>query len=822
MPADILSSLHSALGAGYRIAGELAGGGLARVFLAEDLATGHKVVVKVLASDLASALDLKRFRREIQLTAQLEHPSIVPLLDSGSAGELYYYVMPFVEGETLRARLSRERQLPVPLALRIARDVAAALAYAHARNILHRDIKPENILLDRSGHALVADFGIARAIEQATDITAVTSTGMTLGTPTYMSPEQGAAEPVLDGRSDLYSLGCVLYEMLGGQPPFSGPTAPAVIARHIKEPPPPLRFVRPDLPSGVTRIVERLLAKAPADRYRAPQLVSAIDACLASFDAPPAPERRPLWPRWLYTASLGALAILSLLALLARNRTAKQATAVAPGVDSRRIAVLYLEAPSGDSTLQALGHWLTRDLILALSAVAELAVVSEEGIRQIAAGADLAEVVRQLRVGTVVTGYLERRGDSVAVDARLVDAASLQQRGATRVVYDAARAVQLRDTVVRLVAVGLRRHLGPVVRLQEWRAATRSERAWVLRQQAQDLVEESDSVGALSAQLQTSIWDRADTLLALAAQEDPNWAEPVVARGWLRSRRPSLNSRLQASALLDSGLLLAGEALRREPGNAAALALRGTLLLQGWGAVSGAPSWYLDSARAALVRATTINPRLAQAWNGLSQVLQMQGAIDAAVAAVRKALAADIYLQDTPVILNRLIVAYLFAGQPDSARTLCFEALQQFASNRVLGACELTVLGWSGSGAADIRRTWELVSMVERGGFWPLVGEISPEGRFFAAAVLARSGLAESAKAVVQETRKQLVAAGAPAANPLGEAYALLLAGAREEALAALERGAVADPTVRDRAARLPWFAALRNEPRFQRLVSAR
>lgn len=825
MPADILAELQAALGADCRITGELTGGGMARVFLAEDAARGRRVVVKVLSADVASALDMERFQREIEVASRLEHPSIVPLLEWGEAGDLLYYTMPFVEGETLRARLAREGQLTVSVALRIARDVAAALAHAHARNVLHRDIKPENILLDSSGNALVADFGIARAIERSAGLTSVTSTGLTLGTPTYMSPEQAAADSRLDGRSDVYSLGCVLYEMLGGQPPFAGPTAQAVIARHLREPPPTLHIVRPDLPPAVTRTVEGMLAKVPAARPRAAQLMASIENLLASGG--PAVQvverRRQLWPGWLYGASAGALAMFAIALVLTRGRPSSQdAGADVVGLDPRKLAVLYFQAPSGDSALAALGHWLTRDLIVALSAVPELAVVSEEGIRQVGAGTDLDQVVGRLRVGTIVTGYLERRGDSIAVDARLVDAASLQQRGAMRLVYSAAKAMQLRDTVVRLVAVGLRRHLGPIVRVREWRAATQSERAWTLRQQAQDLVETADADGVLAAEVRASLWNRADSMLVLAANEDPQWAEPVVARGWLHVRRASLSPAARASAFLDSALQLARAALQREPFSAAALALHGTALVHAWGAAPGSPPWYLDSARADLLRATTLDPRSAEAWNGLSQVLQMQGEIDAAVAAVRRALASDVYLRETPVILNRLIVAYLFAGRSDSARALCFESLHQFAGNRVVGACELTVLGWSGSGPADIARTWELVAMVEGGGYWPLLAGISPEGRFFAAAVLARSGLADSAKAVVRDTRSRLAAAGYPAANSLGEAYALLLAGAREEALAALERGAAADVTVRDRAARLPWFAPLRNEPRFQRLVAAR
>jgi len=220
---DGADRLASALSDRYRIERELGKGGMATVYLAHDLRHDRQVAIKVLRPELTAALGHERFLREITTTANLRHPHILPLHESGAAGEFLYYVMPFVEGESLRDRLIREKQLPVDDALQIAREVADALSYAHSRGLVHRDIKPENILLER-GHAVVADFGIARAITAAETET-LTQTGLAVGTPLYMSPEQAAGERSLDGRSDLYSLGCVLYEMLAGEPPYTGPTA---------------------------------------------------------------------------------------------------------------------------------------------------------------------------------------------------------------------------------------------------------------------------------------------------------------------------------------------------------------------------------------------------------------------------------------------------------------------------------------------------------------------------------------------------------------------------------------------------------------------
>src|SRR5512141_1609877 len=235
---DVLGRLTAALADRYRVERELGAGGMATVYLAEDLRHGRKVAVKVLRPELAAVIGADRFLAEIRTTANLQHPHILPLHDSGQADSFLFYVMPFVEGESLRDRLVRETQLPIGDAVRIATEVASALDYAHRHGVIHRDIKPENILL-HDGRALVADFGIALAASKAGG-TRMTETGMSLGTPTYMSPEQAMGEREITGRSDVYALGAVLYEMLSGDPPFTGSTAQAVVARVLTEKPAPL------------------------------------------------------------------------------------------------------------------------------------------------------------------------------------------------------------------------------------------------------------------------------------------------------------------------------------------------------------------------------------------------------------------------------------------------------------------------------------------------------------------------------------------------------------------------------------------------------
>ncbi len=266
LPAmDLLARLQAGLAGRYRIERELARGRTATVFLGHDLKHDRPVALKVLHPELAAAVGSVRFLREIQFAARLQHPHIVALHNSGEADGLLYFVMPYVVGESLRDRLDREPQLPIAEALRVAGEVADALGYAHGLGVVHRDIKPENILL-ADGRALVADFGIARAIGAAGS-ERLTETGMALGTPAYMSPEQATEDGQVDGRSDVYALGCVVYETLAGTPPFTGATAQAILARHAVDPVAPIRTVRDTVSEGVERAVLKALAKVPADRY---------------------------------------------------------------------------------------------------------------------------------------------------------------------------------------------------------------------------------------------------------------------------------------------------------------------------------------------------------------------------------------------------------------------------------------------------------------------------------------------------------------------------------------------------------------------------
>ena len=399
---------------------------MATVFLAQDLRHRRPVAIKVLRPELAAALGTERFLREIELTARLTHPHILPLHDSGWATGLLYYVMPYVEGESLRHRLNREKQLPLEDALQIAREVADALSYAHSRNVIHRDIKPENILLE-TGHAVVADFGIASAITAAAG-DRLTATGIAIGTPMYVSPEQAAASKGLDGRSDLYSLGCVLYEMLAGQPPFTGPTAESVIRQHMVADPPAVTNLRPAVPVSVVAAVARALAKTPADRFTSMALfvkalagsegVVAPNAAAASVVVATRRVRRRA------LLGVGAVVVVGGALLLVRFGRTLRAPA-APTYARTAIAVLPFENLSTEPRHAYFAGGLQDELLTQLSKVAVLTVISRTSVKGYAGtSTPLRQIARELGVGSVVEGSVQVVGRRLRVNVRLIDAAT--------------------------------------------------------------------------------------------------------------------------------------------------------------------------------------------------------------------------------------------------------------------------------------------------------------------------------------------------------------------------------------------------------------
>ena len=360
--ADLITRLQTALADRYNLERELGRGGMATVYLARDLRHRRPVALKVLHPELAYALGGDRFTREIEVAARLDHPHILPMFDSGVADGLLYYVMPYVEGESLRDRLKREGQLPLFDALQITREVADALAYAHGQQVVHRDIKPENILLS-GGHARVADFGIARALGQAgTD--RLTGTGLALGTPAYMSPEQACGDHELDGRTDVYSLGCVLYETLAGEPPYSGSTPQSVIMKRLTEPVPDVRRLRPEVPEDIQRAIERSLAKHTGDRFPgAAELARALQPRASLPTRPVAAHRLPSLTRFAHrqTIVVSTIMVVGLAALF--GMLSRQRPATGP-LDANLVAVAPFRVASADPSLAYLREGMV-DLLAA-------------------------------------------------------------------------------------------------------------------------------------------------------------------------------------------------------------------------------------------------------------------------------------------------------------------------------------------------------------------------------------------------------------------------------------------------------------------------
>ena len=412
---DLLERLKSALADRYAVESEIGRGGMATVFLAEDLKHHRKVAIKVLHPDIGSDVATERFFREIEIVAGLTHPHILPLHDSGQADGLLYCVMPYIEGESLLDRLQREKQLPVEDALRITREVADALCYAHERGIIHRDIKPANILL-QEGHAVVADFGIARALEQAGGAS-ITHTGVVVGTPTYMSPEQASGAQDLDGRTDIYALGCVLYQMLAGTPPYAGVTPLAVMKRHSQDPVPSVRTVRDTIPESVEYAITRALAKVPTDRYQtAGEFASALLA--PDLAGRPIPRRRVV-----VLALVGVTALLAGAWYVGRQSAPAEDGDPAAGVSAASIAVLPFVNMSSDPEQEYFSDGITEELLNLLAKIPELQVAARTSSFSFKGqNLEIPEIAERLNVAHVLEGSVRKAGNEVRITAQLIRA----------------------------------------------------------------------------------------------------------------------------------------------------------------------------------------------------------------------------------------------------------------------------------------------------------------------------------------------------------------------------------------------------------------
>ena len=818
----------------YRIERELGRGGMATVFLAHDLRHDRDVAIKVLHPELAASMGAERFEREIKLAAKLHHPHILGLFDSGETESLFYYVMPFVPGESLRDRLTREQMLPIDDALQITYEVADALGAAHALGIVHRDIKPENILL-AGGHALVADFGVARAASEAGE--KLTQTGMAVGTPTYMSPEQAMGETV-GPTSDLYALGCVAFEMLTGQPPFTGANARAIMARHTMEAVPSLRLVRDAVPEEVEEAILAVLAKVPADR---PQTAKEFLDLLAAPSGTGVTRRlgsrittarrvsgparpAPMWRRPVAWAAAGAVVVAAVGgALLFGHRPARGAGG-SGGLDPHRIAVLYFRDRSGK--LGYVVDGLTEGLIRALREVPTLSVVSGGGVAPFRK-TDLPRdsIARALGVGTLVVGDLEDNDGRLRVTLQLIDGASGADFDRASFEQPEKNLIAIGDTLAAQAALLIRRRLGEEIAMRQVRDQAHNTDAWSLYQQAMRL--RRDGAAAEDSTVLARNFADADSLLARAQQLDSKWTDPPVLRGeldYLRSRRYGGDPQA-ADRWIRAGLVHANAALAIDRDDPDALELRGDLRYWRWLlGLEGNP----DSARQALLAAKAdletavkLNPAQAGAYATLSHLYYQTGNLTDVYLAARNALAQDAYLDNADVILRRLFLSSYDLGQFPDAENWCAQGRRRFPADYHFLECRLWMMA-TRQDSADAGLAWRLLDSV--------LARIPPDGKAYqrlydqaiVAWVLARAGAADSARHLLRRTVADAVTDPTrDIAYTKSMAYAFL--GDKGPAVDQLKLYLAANPSKRQGLAQDPgWqLASLANDPAFRALVGS-
>ena len=780
------------------------------VFLAYDLRLERRVAIKVLRPELSAALGPERFLREIKVAASLKHPYILKLHDYGEAAGLLYYVMPYVEDNSLRQRLARERTLPVIDAVRIGQEVAEALDHAHRHNIIHRDIKPENILFEE-GHALVGDFGIARAISEAG--VRETSPGIVLGTVDYMSPEQEQGRHDLDGRTDVYSLGLVLYEMLVGEPPGPDHGVDSLTGR------------RQDVPVGVVRVLRGALARDPKDRFATAGAFAEALGGLFRRSGPidPAKRRR----QWIAMAAGGA-ALVALILWRAGGAGRREAKSL----DPTHIAVLYFDDLSPGGKLEHVASGLTHDLIVALSRVPTLQVISPDGVKPFRGRAQAIDsIAEQLQVGTIVSGSVSESRHRLRVEVHLVDPASGAQLASETFERPQGELFALQDTLTAEVSEALRRRLGQEVEIRQTRAGTRSPEAWEALQRASDMSDEAHRVSSDDPPAAARLYIRADSLAAIAQAADRRWIDPVLLRGWLAYEMAGLPMQgnptvgVAAGATTDDWLRQARahaeRALELQASDPQALALRGTVLYRWWFLGSGensagAASRLVEAERDLRAAAGVINPMQAQAWATLSAVLQLQGRVEQAYSAAQRAYETDAYLLNAPEIVYRLFHTSFQLSRDAEAARWCDLGRRRFPLRWLFLDCHLAILASADKVEPRVPEAWRMIDGVRA--IVPASQRVwvEPRLRMRAAAVIARAGLADSAEHVIRAARAS--APGDPEMLYL-EALARIPLGQPDSAIALLAANLRSSPDTR---AFLRHDRQLRNlfdRPRFKTLV---
>jgi serine/threonine-protein kinase len=775
------------------------------------------VAVKVLDPQLAESLGAERFLREIKTVANLTHPHILPLYDSGEADGFLFYVMPYVKGESLRARLTKEKQLPVADAVQIAGEIAGALAYAHKEGVVHRDVKPANIMLEE-GHAVLADFGVAHAVSEAKD-DRITKLGFSPGTPSYMSPEQASGERSVDGRSDQYALGCVLYEMLSGEPPFTGSTPAAILARHVHDRVPALGIVRPNLPAGLTDALDKALAKVPADRHqdsgefrKALHLV--ITGEIAAVSRPPSISlvRKLAW------AGVIPIAAFGLFQLITDWPWSGPST---PGTLGR-IAVTYFDDNSEGGALGYLADALTQHVNDGLEGLGTLEVLTLNAMKPYREGGLTTEGIEQLQIDAYVEGAVMGTPDRAQASVQLIDARDLSHINSQVVEGTAGQSIEMLADLAEEVSGLLRQWLGVRMELMELQAGTESGLAWNLVQQANrklsDAIDLHASGDTASARRTLS---EADDVLARAEAEDNSYVTPIVDRGWVASEMARLGtSQVQydtAWALV--GLEHADRAIDKEEDHARAWELRGFLLdyLASESGGEARADSLREEAAFALGRATDLDGSRAGAYARLSRIFEDQGRDAEAKLAARQAYEADPYQLDARVILFRLCSTSMSLKIWSEVERWCGEGSERFPTRASFPSALLAALAGPEGPEPDVDLAWQMSDQVIRLSEPHMRPRRIPTHHLQVAAVIARAGMPDSARAVMA---RSLDDPNATSVNVhVFEANARLRLGDVDGALDALERFLLAVPGARADAATEWWWEELWDHPRFKEIV---
>ncbi|HEY0242039.1 MAG TPA: protein kinase [Gemmatimonadaceae bacterium] len=770
-------ALPGVLGDRFDVEREIGRGGMATVFLARDRKHDRPVAVKVLRPDIAAGIGVDRFLREIRTAASLQHPHIVPLHDSGEAEGFLYYVMPYLRGDSLRERLEREPQLPLEDALRITRDVAGALDHAHANGIVHRDIKPENIFLS-GGHALVMDFGIARAVSASVGGDTITHAGIAVGTPAYMSPEQGAAEPKIDARADVYALGCVVYEMLGGHPPFLGRSAQEILARHSRDPVPPLRSSRPEVPEFVESAIRKALAKSPADRY--PSAGAFSEACTR---AAPQPESSGLSRRVaIATAALAIAAGVFASAWLFRSRT-DRATAATETTPS--IAVLAFKNIGGDSSNAALSDGIAEEIATTIGRIPGLSVKAPRSSFSLRGkNLTIAEIGRALDVGYLLDGSLQKNANRLRVRVALLAAANDSIVWTSEYDRPAGDVFAIQDEIAREVAGELSVQLAPANFAALSRRSTESPEAHELYLRGRFFFQRRDlvSLGKAREYFERAIAKDPRFALALAGLGDTYSHSSAFGYVAPRTSMPKATEFVDRALALDSTLVEAH----------AARAFIATFY-----------DWDWPLAGREFRKAIALDPRYPSAHLWRVWYLLATDSIDEGMREARQALA----LEPFSVLINTRMVSFLYyARKYDEAvkqAQTTIELDSTFFHLEVERARVLVHLGRCDDALRAISRAPEQTGAMTQG---------------IKGWTLARCGRHADAVAELNHLLAQV------RAGKYVPRYALALIqaglGNREAALAELEAGY----TERSWSMFLmnvePAFDGLRDDPRFVRLVA--